>query len=167
MSPENASSSRTGVINVGNHTTRPTRKRKRSPPAKRHSRTSNTTSKQRSKHLAHSYCSRRHKRKRNRGSADEDDEYEVEKLLDARVYRAKLQYRVKWVGYDDDPEWYDASNLKNSPYKLGDFHTANPTRPGPPKRLGRWVECWEEDRDADDHTDDNKPERSYTGGGTP
>jgi hypothetical protein len=101
---------------------------------------------------------RKHKRKRNRGSADEDNEYEVEEILDACVNRRKLQYRVKWLGYEDDLEWYDASNFKNSPYKLRGFHMANPLRPGPPKRLGMWVQCWEEESDANDHPDDNKPE---------
>ncbi|KAF2175642.1 hypothetical protein K469DRAFT_756078 [Zopfia rhizophila CBS 207.26] len=155
------------------HTTWLTRKRKRSPPAKRHSQMPNTASKQRRKHAAHSarqqkpstprgrpfssrssapqplsaaqhsgydtkicysdessddsseesgdrgryigsnkrpmstarpYRSRRHKQKRNRGGADEDDEYEVEKILDARVNRGKLQYRVEWLGYEDDPK---------------------------------------------------------------
>lgn len=102
-----------------------------------------------------------HKRKRNRGRADEGDEYEVEMILDARVNRGKLQYRAKWLGYKDDPAWYDAGNFKNSPYKLRDFHTANRLKPGPPKRLRIWVQCWDEDRDANDHLDDNKPERAY------
>lgn len=92
----------------------------------------------------------------------EDIEYEVDEIIKARVRRKKLQYRAKWVGYDDDPEWYDASNFKNSPYKLRDFHLANPTLPGPPRRLGKWLQCWEEDRDADDHPDDSKPERLHT-----
>lgn len=47
-------------------------------------------------------------------------------------------YRVKWLGYEDDPEWYDASNFKNS---LRDFHATNFTLPGPPKRLGIWRQC--------------------------
>jgi hypothetical protein len=95
-------------------------------------------------------------RSRSRSGAD-DDEYEVEQILAARVYRRKLQYRVKWLGYEDDPAWYDASNFKNSPRKLCEFHTANPTRPGPPERLNVWLQCWEEDRDADDHSNNNKP----------
>jgi hypothetical protein len=102
-------------------------------------------------------------RSRSRGGADEDDEYEVEQILEARVYRRKLQYRVKWLVYEDDLAWYDASNFKNSPRKLRGFHTANPTRPGPPERLNVWLRCWGEDRDADDHSDDNKPQRSYAG----
>lgn len=99
------------------------------------------------------------KRKRNRRSEDKDNEYEVEMIVDARVNLKKLQYRVKWVGYDDDPVWYDAVNFKNSPHKLSSFHTANPDHIRPPKRLKMWAQCWEEDRDADDHPDDNKAER--------
>ncbi|KAF1828389.1 hypothetical protein BDW02DRAFT_603455 [Decorospora gaudefroyi] len=38
------------------------------------------------------YRLRKHKRKRSQGIADEDDEYEVEKILNACVYRKKLQY---------------------------------------------------------------------------
>ncbi|KAH8719373.1 hypothetical protein GQ44DRAFT_712292 [Phaeosphaeriaceae sp. PMI808] len=36
------------------------------------------------------------------------------------------------------------------------FTRPNSSRLGPLKRLGRWVQCWEEDRDADDHPNDNK-----------
>ena len=108
---------------------------------------------------ARTYCPRRHKWRRKRRSTDEDDEYEVERILEARIYWRKLQYRVKWLGYDDDREWYDAANFKNSPHKLHEFHIANANRPGPPKRLDHWMQCWEEDRDAINHPDDNKPLR--------
>lgn len=77
--------------------------------------------------LARDHCQRHrliaradNKRRRNRG-ANEDDEYEVEEIFEARVYRKKLQYRVKWLGCDKDPEWYDASNFRNCPHKLRDF----------------------------------------------
>jgi hypothetical protein len=55
--------------------------------------------------------------------------------------------------------WHDASNFKNSPSRLRDFHDANPSRPGPPCRLGIWEKCWKRDEDAAEHDDDNKPER--------
>jgi hypothetical protein len=83
--------------------------------------------------------------------------------LEARIYRRKLQYRVDWLGYEHDPTWYDAFNFKNSPYKLREFHIANPTCRGPPERLDVWLQCWDEGRDADDHSNDNKPQRSYAG----
>jgi hypothetical protein len=109
------------------------------------------------------YRSRKHKRKRIQDTAsnddDDDDEYEVEKILNTRVHRRKLQYRVKWLGYEEDPEWYDASNFKNSPHRLRDFHAANPSHPGPPRRLEMWVQCWEKDVDAGNHPDDNKPQK--------
>jgi len=94
---------------------------------------------------------------------DEDNEYEVEGILDSRISRKKLQYRAKWVGYENDPDWYDASNFKNSSHRLHDFHAANPAQPGPPARLWRWTQCWEEDIDAD-HPNDNKPKRLHTNG---
>jgi hypothetical protein len=87
----------------------------------------------------------------------EDDEHEVEQILGARVCRRNLRYCVQWCGYKADRKWYPASNFKNSPYKLFDFHRANLTHPGPPK-LKIWAECFQEDRDADDHSDDNKPQ---------
>ncbi|KAF2677510.1 hypothetical protein K458DRAFT_158540 [Lentithecium fluviatile CBS 122367] len=139
--------------------TKQTRKRERSPPAKRHSQSSNTVSKQCTRHAEHSVdqnppscsqplanCSPRSKtpsaaqysghdterfynddssdssssrhhrtkkrqklvnrsskqQKRIRHVALEDDEYEVEKILNARVYSENLQYRIKWRGYKVD-----------------------------------------------------------------
>jgi hypothetical protein len=105
----------------------------------------------------HPHPSRKHKPTRTNNIADDDDEYEVKGILNARMSGQKLQYRVKWLGFKYDPKWYDARNFKNSPYKLRDFHSVNRTHPGPPKRLGIWIQCWEKDRDAEDHPDDNKP----------
>ena len=51
-----------------------------------------------------------------------EDEWEVEKLLAARGQRGKLQHKVKWIGYDDDPPWYNAGNLRKSPVAIRDFH---------------------------------------------
>jgi transposase InsO family protein len=64
---------------------------------------------------------------------DGEEEYEVEQILDSRLYgRAKkLQYRVNWVGYPPDTQWYPAANFENSPDKLQAFHTAYPGKPGP------------------------------------
>lgn len=64
-----------------------------------------------------------------------EEEWEVEQVLAARLRYGKLQYPLKWTGFDDDPEWYDAANLKNSPHLIRDFHKSNPTQPGLPKRL--------------------------------
>ncbi|KAF9733718.1 hypothetical protein PMIN01_08061 [Paraphaeosphaeria minitans] len=98
--------------------------------------------------------------KKNYGSASKDTEYEVERILAVRIHRSKLQHRVKWLDYKADPHWYTASNFKNSPHKLRAFHEVNPTITQPPRGLDHWQWCWEEDRDADDYTDDDKPMRT-------
>ena len=72
-----------------------------------------------------------------------EEEWEVEDILAVQKYHGKLQYKVKWLGYDDDPEWYPVSNLQNAPHKLRDFHKQNPALPGPPKELNKWIAQWE------------------------
>ena len=57
--------------------------------------------------------------------------YEVEKILDSRQYRRKLQYRVAWVGYPPDPAWYPATNFDNVKELIDEFHIAYPDKPGP------------------------------------
>lgn len=52
-----------------------------------------------------------------------EEEWEVEDILDARSYRGKLQYRVKWLGWDEDRDWYDAAGFENSPEIVQDFHS--------------------------------------------
>jgi hypothetical protein len=53
---------------------------------------------------------------------------------------------------------YPASDFKNSPGKLREFHNAEPASPGPPVRLEEWEKRWTEDQTAEDHADDNKPQ---------
>ena len=87
---------------------------------------------------------------------DGEDEWEVEQVLAVRQRQGKLQYRVKWLGWDDDPEWYRASNLKHAPHKIQDYHTTNPTQLGLPKRLQEWIWQWENDEEAEEHDDDDR-----------
>jgi len=42
----------------------------------------------------------------------EEDVYDVERIVDDRIYRGKKQYLIKWVGYpDSDNTWEFKSNL--------------------------------------------------------
>ena len=59
----------------------------------------------------------------------ETDEWEVETVLDSKVIRGKLKYKVQWVGYPPDNKWYDSSNFGNAAEKTNDFHTKYPTKP--------------------------------------
>jgi hypothetical protein len=56
----------------------------------------------------------------------DDAEYEVDKILAAKLSRGKLQYRASWVGYDEDLNFYPALDFKYSPHKLRDFHAKYP-----------------------------------------
>ena len=54
-----------------------------------------------------------------------DKEYKVQEILALKVVRKKLWYRVNWVGYDKDLNWYPAFNLKYSLYKLKVYYLNN------------------------------------------
>jgi hypothetical protein len=81
----------------------------------------------------------------------------VEYILASRISRRKLQYRVKWFGYNNDPKWYPAWNLKNAPISIQDFHNQYPDASGPPKRLAEWLQAAEKEGFVDDHPDNNLP----------
>ncbi|ELR03440.1 hypothetical protein GMDG_08909, partial [Pseudogymnoascus destructans 20631-21] len=88
------------------------------------------------------------------------EEWEVEKILAVRIRRKRLQYQVSWVGYDPDPEWYPASNFKNSPYKIREFHAEYPNLPGPPQDLPGWITEWETGKPSYDHERHGKAEEN-------
>jgi hypothetical protein len=70
-----------------------------------------------------------------------------------------LKYKVQWLGYDPDPEWYPAWNLVGSPHKLKQFHDKNLEKPGPPKYLDEWLAGWSNHDDIliTPHRDKNAP----------
>jgi len=57
----------------------------------------------------------------------------VEKILNSRMFRWKLQYLVKWEGYGiEGNTWEYWENLSHTPEKVTEFHTKNP---GAPRRI--------------------------------
>ena len=57
----------------------------------------------------------------------EQQEWEVEKILDSRHNRNQLQYRVKSTSFHDwDRTWYPARNFKNTPDIVEQFHKEYP-----------------------------------------
>lgn len=63
--------------------------------------------------------------------------YEVEEVLDSkRVQGGRVQYLVKWVGYDA-PTWEKSTNLDNCDALLDTFHRLYPMKPrSPPSSRG-------------------------------
>lgn len=88
---------------------------------------------------------------------DENGEqlYSVERVLDSRLYRRQLQYKVEWAGYELDEIWYPAANFRGTPFVLQDFHTKHPDAAGPPMRLQQWLESAREGYEAEPHKKDN------------
>jgi hypothetical protein len=56
-----------------------------------------------------------------------EPEYEVDKILDARLWRRQKQYLVKWINYSDaDNSWEPAINLTNAQDIITNFHNEHP-----------------------------------------
>jgi transposase InsO family protein len=66
---------------------------------------------------------------------DGEEEYFVDSILDSHLYgrSRKLQYLVKWTGYDK-PDWEDARNVDGLS-ALDRFHELHPDKPGPLENL--------------------------------
>jgi len=84
-------------------------------------------------------------------------EWEVERIISSRISRGTLEYQVEWNGWDPDETWYPASNFKNAPLRVRDYHEKNPSEAGPPLRLDQWILHSEDDSILTDHPDDNLP----------
>ena len=62
---------------------------------------------------------------------DQEEEYFVEEVVDSRYFGRwkNLQYRIKWLGYDD-LSWEPAANLEDVE-AVAKFHARYPEKPGP------------------------------------
>ena len=59
-----------------------------------------------------------------------DEEYEVEAVVNSRIWRRKLQYLVQWKGYSrSDDTWEDAAALEHAKAKVREFHRKYPAAP--------------------------------------
>jgi hypothetical protein len=61
---------------------------------------------------------------------DDNDEYEVERILDSKLRYRKLYYHVQWAGYNYlRTTWEPAQNLENARELVDAFHAAYPAKP--------------------------------------
>ena len=61
---------------------------------------------------------------------DGEEEYIVERILDSRMHRRRLQYLVEWEGYGTEGNtWEEAGNVSNALEKVAEFHASNPAAP--------------------------------------
>ena len=60
---------------------------------------------------------------------DNRNEWEVEEILDSRIFRRHLQYKVRWKGYSNSNDsWEPLEPLEHSLDLLHEFHTRYPTK---------------------------------------
>jgi hypothetical protein len=86
-----------------------------------------------------------------------EQEWEVEEILASKILRKKLMYRVKWIGHDEDLNWYPAADFKYAPHKLREYHLQNRGQAGPPALLREWIREWEAGNENYEELEDNKP----------
>ncbi|KAF7865662.1 hypothetical protein EAF04_005828 [Stromatinia cepivora] len=91
-----------------------------------------------------------------------EDEWEVDTIRAVRKRYNKLEYRADWLGADEDPKYYPASDFKYSPHKIRDFHLAHPKLPGPPENLLKWIRKWEDGVDNYDELTGSKEMPQYS-----
>ena len=66
-----------------------------------------------------------------------ETEFKISEILDSKIdkcCKCKLQYLVKWSGYEgtnEETSWIPMSELKHTTESVVDFHLANPDKPGP------------------------------------
>ena len=60
---------------------------------------------------------------------NDEEEYEVEKILDSRRFRGKLQYLIRWLGYGNESDSWEPVTNVNAPDLVKDFHDQYPNKP--------------------------------------
>jgi hypothetical protein len=60
---------------------------------------------------------------------DGEAEFEVEEVLASRLFRGKVQYYVKWVGYPDtENQWVPVKDMEGCKQLINDFHAGRQQR---------------------------------------
>jgi hypothetical protein len=66
------------------------------------------------------------------------DEYEVEQILDSKLFRWKLYYLVLWKGYPlSEATWEPPDHLMNAAEEVRAFHLCYPRKPMSPRSRHR------------------------------
>jgi transposase InsO family protein len=65
---------------------------------------------------------------------DGEEEYEVEAVLNSRMFRGRLQYLIQWKGYSYEHNSWEYATEVRSPKLVAEFYSAHP---GAPRRIRR------------------------------
>lgn len=67
-------------------------------------------------------------------SLQEEDVFAIRDIVDSRIRRQRLEYKVQWLGYENTPEeftWEPATNLADATDSIDKFHDTYPSKPKP------------------------------------
>ena len=87
---------------------------------------------------------------------DGNEMFEPEEVLDSRRRYNRIQYLVKWVGFED-PEWNDLEAMTDAPEQVNRYHNSNPGRVGQESWTMRNADPaadYDPEDDSDDHLSD-------------
>ena len=60
---------------------------------------------------------------------NDEKEWEVDDILDAKKHGRRVLFKVKWKGYDEDKQWYPSANFDNAKDIVEDFYKRHPAKP--------------------------------------
>ena len=60
---------------------------------------------------------------------DGEEEYEVEEILDSKMFRGRLQFLIKWKGYSREHDSWEYATEVHAPKLVADFYGKHPAAP--------------------------------------
>jgi hypothetical protein len=60
---------------------------------------------------------------------DGEDKYLVEKILDSKMFRGRLKFKIKWEGYGPEHDSWEYATEVYAPERVADFYQRNPAAP--------------------------------------
>ena len=58
-----------------------------------------------------------------------EEEYLVAEILDSKMFRGKLKFKIKWEGYGPEHDSWEYAHEVHAPERIADFYRKNPAAP--------------------------------------
>jgi hypothetical protein len=58
-----------------------------------------------------------------------EEEYLVEKILDSKMFRGRLKFKIKWEGYGPEHDSWEYATEVHAPERVLEFYQKNPAAP--------------------------------------